>query len=214
MLIAEQLLLLDEGPPRSAFASAARQARNRPLAIAVVAELASLGRLRFLAGLVIAPDAHPTSSSVLTDALAVLQRRRELSVSHAIDAVHRSHRDLGGELRDSLVRRALLERVEHRRFLRPSRVEYRPASKALVQSVLDTLRRFALGGDVTDPRAVALFATADRMGLLPHWLDGGELALGRATLQRLEAECSGTRAATDPVSEQARLILALTHPGS
>lgn len=213
MLIAEQLLLLcysrGEAPRGTSW-----HRRNRLLAIAVIAELAALGRLRFLAGLVIAPDMHPTSSSVLTDALAVLGRRQELSVGQAIDAVDQSHTDLGVELRDSMVRRGLLERIEHRRFLRPTLHEYRPASEALAQNVLDTLRRFAISADVSDQRAVALFAAAERMTLLQGLLDEGELALGRKALQALEAECAGTRAATDPVSERARLILALTHPGS
>jgi hypothetical protein len=213
VLIAEQLLLLccsrGETPRDKLW-----HAKSRLLAIAVLAELAALGRLRFLAGLVIAPDMHPTSSSVLTDALAVLGRRQELSVGRAIDAVDQSHTNLGVELRDSMVRRGLLERIEHRRFLRPTLHEFRPASKALGQNVLDSLRRFAVGADVTDQRSVALFACAERMALLPGLLDEGELALGRKALQRLEAECAGTRAATDPVSERARLILALTHPGS
>lgn len=213
MLIAEQLLLLCCGFGSARRAEAGPR-QNRLLAAAVLAELAALGRLRFLAGLLIAPDAHPTSSSVLTDALAVLNRRHELSVGHAIDAVHRSHADLGQELRDSMVRRGLLERVEQRRLLLPMRVEYRTASDSLHQAIVDTLRRLAIGGDVSDQRVLALFAMSERMGLLPGLLDGHELALGRTALQRLETDCTGTRAATDPTSERARLILALTHPGS
>lgn len=211
MLIAEQLLLLCCTP--TAVAAEPKWPHSRRLAIAVVAELAVMGRLRFLAGLVIAPDASPTSGTVLTDALAVLERRKELSVSHAIDAIANAHTDLRQELLDSMVRRGLLEAREHRHRLFWRRRTYRPVRSAS-QAALDPLHRFAVAGDLGDHRGAALFALADLIGLLPELLDSGELTLGRRALQQLEADCTGTRAATDPMSERARLLLALTHPGS
>lgn len=206
MLIAEHLLLLACTP-----ASAPRWPTTQLLATAVVAELAAMGRLRFIAGLVIAADAFPTSSTVLTDALAVLQRRRELSVQHAIDAIAAAHTDLRQVLLDSMVRRGLLElQLERQLFWRRRR--YRVPSGSGSEA-LDALRRYAVAGDLGDHRGAALYALADLAGLLSGLLDSGELALGRSLLQRLEAECAGTRAATDPMNERARLVLALTHPG-
>lgn len=210
MLIAEHLLLLACMP--AASTSRPRWPANSLLGTAVVAELAVMGRLRFLAGLLIAPDAHPTSSTVLTDALAVLQRRRELSVQHAIDAVTGAHTDLRQELLDSMVRRDLLEVRRKRDLLFWQRRCYQPAARA-AHGALDPLRRYAVSGDLSDHRGAALFALADLAGLLAGPLDSGSLALGRDALQRLEAECVGTRAATDPMNERARLLLALTHPG-
>lgn len=210
MLIAEQLLVLGCTP--TAVAADPRWPSNRRLASAVVAELTVMGRLRFLAGLVI-PDASPTSSTVLTDALAVLERRKELSVSHAIDAIANAHTDLRQELLDSMVRRGLLQASESRHRLFWRRRTYQPVRSAS-QAALDPLHRFAVAGDLGDHRGAALFALADLIGLRPGLLDSGELTLGRRALQQLEADCTGTRAATDPMSERARLLLALTHPGS
>lgn len=210
MLIAEHLLLL--ACMSSGSTSGPHWPTNPLLATAVVAELAVMGRLRFLAGLLIAPDAHPTSSTVLTDALAVLRRRRELSVQHAIDAVTRSHTDLRQELLDSMVRRDLLEVRRERLLLLWQRRSYRTAPQA-ARGALDPLQGYAVGGDLADHRGAALFALADLAGLLAGLLDSGTISLGRDLLQRLEAECVGTRAATDPMNERARLLLALTHPG-
>lgn len=209
MLIAEHLLLLACTPAPKP------QGPHWPpvtlLAAAVVGELAVMGRLRYLAGLVIAPDSFPTSSTVLTDALAVLERRQEMSVQHAVDTIATAHRDLRQELLDSMVRRGVLESWQERQLLILQRRCYRPSAQT-APTVLDPLRRYAVSGDLGDHRGAALFALADLAGLLERLLDSGTRSLGREMLQRLEAECTGTRAATDPMNERARLVLALTQP--
>lgn len=212
MLIAEKLLLISRTQHgESRFLGKGREIA-RFLAVAVIAELNVLGRLRFVAGQVVAPDDFPTSHSVLNDALAVLHRKRELSVAQAIQVVRDSHSNLETELLDSMVRRGLLLRISKRRFgIIPASV-YAVQSTQSVGAVVAELRQFGASHAVHDYAAASLFALADLFGVAPHVLTPDELGLGLATLQAMEGAASGTSAPTTVEAERARLLLALTNP--
>jgi hypothetical protein len=213
MVLAEQVLLLSRdlrGVPLNSSQSARDEVRW--LSVALLCELASMGRLRFSEGRVSAVDNMPTQHTVLTDALNLLHRRPGLGVGDAVRLVADHNPRIVRDICESMVRRGLLLPIRTRRFLLWSQTRYAVQSTRTHIECLEELRGVAGRTDLDDLRVLALYLVCDAMGLTSVLLNPEQLQQAHLNLAGLEDDLTGNRAATDPTLQRARLILILTNP--
>lgn len=213
MLLAERILLLARdlsGEPLNSSQKGRDLARW--LGVAVVTELAAMGRLRFSEGKVSATDHMPTQHSLLTDALNLLYRKPNQKVGDAIQLVIDHQPRIIAEMCESMVRRGLLLHTRKRRFGLFPMHRFPVQSTRTYQECLDELKQAARADDFNDLRVLALYLLCDGMGLTASHLSADEARDAHARVAALEDELTGNRQATDPNLQRARLILILTNP--
>jgi hypothetical protein len=184
----------------------------RWLSVAVLCELAAMGRLRFSESKVSAVDNMPTQHTLLTDALNLLHRRPGLGVGDAVRLVADHNPRITTEICESMVRRGLLLAIRTRRFGLFAQTSFPVQSTRTHIECLDGLKTAASTANLEDLRVLALYLVCDGMGLSAALLSAEEQQQAHVNLVRLEDELTGNRAATDPTLQRARLILILTNP--
>jgi len=213
MLLAEQVLLLARDMHGQLLNSMlSKKDIERWLAVALLVELAAMGRLRFSEARISATDHMPTQYSLLTDALAIVYRKQPLSVTDAISSVLAESGRMQQEILESMVRRGILMKQKQLRF------GFFPVSQYPVQSTrshgeaVDQLRAAVAQADHNDLRALGLYLICDGMGLIQALLGADSASDGAQLVVQLESQLAGNRAATDPTLSRARLIMMLTNP--
>lgn len=213
MLLAERILLLARdlsGEPLNSSQTGRDLARW--LGVAVVTELAAMGRLRFLEGRISATDHMPTQHTLLTDALNLLYRKPNLKVGDAIQLVIDHQPRIVSELCESMVRRGLLMESRKRRFGLFPVSRYPVQSTRTYQECVEELKQAARAEEFDDPRVLALYLLCDGMGLTATHLSVDEARDAHGRVAELEDQLTGNKQATDPTLQRARLILILTNP--
>lgn len=213
MVLAEQVLLLSRDL-RGVPLNSSQSSRDlvRWLSVAILCELAAMGRLRFSEGKVSAVDNMPTQHTLLSDAVNLLNRRPGQRVGDAVKLVTDHNPHIVTEMCESMVRRGLLLALRSRRWGLFPRVSFAVQSTRVHGECLDDLRAAAGTADLDDLRVLALYLVCDGMGLSTTLLTADEQRSAHANLLRLEDQLTGNRAATDPALQRARLILMLTNP--
>jgi hypothetical protein len=209
MLIAERLLMLDrrlDGRPWSTPRD--YNERNRWAAAALLVELAVMGRLSFVANIVHAPEDIPAHYMLLSDALAIVQKRSG-TPTEVVEAVHRAMPRIAQDLLDSLVRRGLLIMETRRKYVLLKEHSYPVQSTSTYNESIKLLNAAALDLSLTDLWQLGFLLLADGMEIARHLLPEHALAL-EGKLSRFEAFVSGSRATQDVTALRARLIFALT----
>lgn len=213
MLLAERVLLLARdlsGEPLNSSQTGRDLARW--MAVAIIVELAAMGRLRFSEGKVSATDNMPTQHSLLTDALNLLHRKPNQRVIDAIRLVSDHQPRIIIEMCESMVRRGLLLRTRKLKFGLFPVSRFPVQSTRTYQECLEELRLAARASDLTDLKVLALYLLCDGMGLTTTHLTQEEAREAHSRVGMLEDELTGNRQATDPNLQRARLILMLTNP--
>jgi hypothetical protein len=182
--------------------------RNRWTAAALLVELAVMGRLSFVANIVHAPEDVPAHYMLLSDALAIVQKRSGTPVE-TVEAVHRSMPRIAQDLLDSMVRRGLLIVETRRRLLLLKDRTYPVQSTSMYSESVKILDSAAHELSTADLWKLGFLLLADGMDIARHVLPEHALALD-GKLNRFEAFVSGSRASQDTNALRARLIFALT----
>lgn len=211
MLLAEHLLLLAidhaSDPTRKPLP---RRVLSHWLAVAVLVELAVMGRLRFLEGKISTTDHLPLSHNALSDALALVAHHPE-APTDCIARVRQYFGSLQHELSQSLARRGILLPLKTAwwPFVAPT---WRVQSSQALEQTQQLLSEWGHLDSRDELKSTAFFLLADAAGLIEGRLPPDRLADARRAMHELEKQVSGHRAAVDPSVQRLRLVLTLTDP--
>jgi hypothetical protein len=214
MLLAERLLLLDRQLDGSPWVKARTPAQqNRLAACACLIELAIGQRLQDVAGQLQVVSDVPAHYMVLSDTLAILQRKPS-ATKDAPDLISRATPRMASELLASMSRRGLLIEESTRKYGFIKHTRYSVQSTSAYQACVNLLLESATQFGLSDLPSLGILLLADRADITRHLLPkSGPIAPENfeAKLSRFESLVSGQRAALDPTARSARLIFTFTH---